>query len=748
MNTNFILKYAERGYKIFPIQENGKAPATKNGFKDATDDPETIKKWWDENPNYNIGLPLALNGLIAIDIDRHKDIDGFDAFEKYIISNELSDLPLTVEAVTANNGIHKIFKAPDGFKPVGILTEGVDLKYNGYIVIAPSKINCNFYEWVTEQGLLDIQPALLPEDWQNCLIHNNHSAETEDLKPTEDDYPPSNAEMVAKECDFIRHCIDDAKTLSEPEWKFGLIGVIPFCEGGADFAHKWSKPYPDYTYAETQEKIKNSLEFGKPTSCSGIQLNCGDKYCKNCLYNGKITSPIVLGYNQAERKVPVWDINFPVEVFPTEIQKFISDASYVMDAPVEYFASSILAITGFLINSQAFIIVKNISWKEPAVLWILIVGEAGRKKKTPVYKFMKSILDNIDETLEQEYQEAKKVYQNEILKYNVDLKNWKENAFGNPPEKPTKPVRTLIYTSDTTIEAISYHQSQNPHGIGVMCDEISGFFMGFNKYQKSGNDRQYYLGSFSGDKSFVLRKQEDSFNTKPYHNIFGTIQPPVVANILLKDFRVIDGFVERFLFSLTNHVKKIEMVEDEIDEKLKKHVDDLMLRLYKHFSKNQNTEFTLDDEAKAEFKKVMEELNRETLNDNNSELLQSYLEKCKTYIPRFALVLHCLEDFANQTISKSNVENAYKIVKYFINCFKTLTVESIDRKNNDLENFTITWLKAHEVEQITPSELFLSNKSRFKTPKDACDCLTSIAKSGFGRMAKTHNGGQKWQKAD
>lgn len=747
MKIDLILKYAERGYKIFPVQEDSKAPATKNGFHDATDDSETIKKWWKANPNCNIGLPLALNGLVAIDIDRHGEVNGFEAFDNYIISNELSDLPLTVEAITANNGRHKIFKVPEGFKPVGILADGVDIKYNGYIVIAPSKINCNFYEWVTEQGLLDIQPAMLPEDWQNCLIHNNHSAETEDLKPTEGDYPPSNAEMVAKECDFITHCIDDAKTLSEPEWKFGLIGVIPFCEGGADFAHKWSEPYPNYSYAETQNKINNALEFSKPTTCAGIQQNCGVEHCKNCLYNDKIKSPIVLGYNQAERKVPVWDINFPVEVFPNEIQKFISDASYVMDAPIEYFASSILAITGFLINSQAFIIVKNVSWKEPAVLWILIVGEAGRKKKTPVYKFMKSILDNIDETLEQEYQETKKVYQGELLKYKMNLKNWKDGTtVGNPPEKPEKPVRTLIYTSDTTIEAISYHQSQNPHGIGVMRDEMSGFFAGFDKYQKSGNDRQYYLSSFSGDEFVVSRKSEDPFKVKPYHNIFGTIQPPVVANILLKDFRVVDGFTERFLFSLTRHVKKIEMVEDEIDEKLKKHLDEKMLQLYKHFSKNQKAEFTLDDEAKAELKKVMEDLNKETLNDDNSELLQSYLEKCKTYLPRFALVLHCLEDFASPIIRKNNVESAYKIVKYFINCFKTLTAESMDLKNNDLESFTIAWLKSKEIEQITPTDLYQSNKSRYKDGKNACECLTSIAKSGFGRMVKTHNGGQKWQK--
>lgn len=745
---NLALQYAEKGYKIFPVQEDGKVPATKNGFQDSTTSVEEIERWWNANPNYNVGLPMALNGLVAIDIDMHGDTNGFDVLEACIISSGLSALPSTVEAITANEGKHKIYKAPENFKPVSQLAKGVDVKYNGYILVAPSKIDSKQYEWVTEQGLLDMQAEQLPEDWINHLSRKNYSEKTEVITPSGVNYPPSNAEKVAKNCNFIQHCIDDSKNLSEPDWKFGLVSVISFCQDGEKHVHRWSESYNNYSHEETEEKINDALKFSKPTTCAGIQANCGDKYCESCIHDGKIKSPIVLGY--PEKKLPTWDINFPIEVFPQEIQDFILNASHVMDAPKEYFASSILAVAAFLINSQAFIKVKKIGWEEPAVLWLMLVGEAGKKKKSPVYKLIKSILDNIDETLEQEHKEAVIAYRSNILKYKMDLKAWKDNGDSsiNPPQEPQEPVRTLIYTSDTTIEAISYHQSRNPHGIGVMRDELAGFFEGFGKYKNGSDDRPYYLSSFIGDEHVVTRKSEGAFKVKPYHNIFGTIQPPVISNLLFKDLRVFDGFTERFLFSLTNYVKQIKIINDEIDEQLKNHVDNLMLSLYKNFNKDGKTTFTLDNEADAELKMLHLQIDAETLNDNNNELLQSYLVKSNTYLPRFTLILHCLKDFTNPNISKNTVQDAYKVVKYFVNCFRTLTVESIELNSNTLEHDTIDWLKARGIEEITPSALHLSNKSKYKKVEIAKECLFALAKSGFGKVVKTENGGYKWQKTN
>lgn len=69
--VDVALEYAGKGWKVFPVHypvfvegqpvrcSCGKAdcgslakhPATPHGLKDATDDPEQIKRWWAKNPS-------------------------------------------------------------------------------------------------------------------------------------------------------------------------------------------------------------------------------------------------------------------------------------------------------------------------------------------------------------------------------------------------------------------------------------------------------------------------------------------------------------------------------------------------------------------------------------------------------------------------------------------------------------------------------------------------------------------------
>ena len=64
------LDYAKKGYSVFPLQPKGKKPLTRNGFKDASTDPEQIRRWWEQWPNANIGLPTgSKNGLFVVDVD-------------------------------------------------------------------------------------------------------------------------------------------------------------------------------------------------------------------------------------------------------------------------------------------------------------------------------------------------------------------------------------------------------------------------------------------------------------------------------------------------------------------------------------------------------------------------------------------------------------------------------------------------------------------------------------------------------
>lgn len=137
------LKYAAIGWYVFPLRETGdiKAPhgtlGKHEGHKKASIDPAQIKAWWTAHPNAGIGVWLQKSGLIAVDIDPKNGGDA--SLREYEAKN--GPLVSEVTATTGSGGEHRLFAAPEGVKPpghIGHSKSGIDLKYNGYIVVSPS----------------------------------------------------------------------------------------------------------------------------------------------------------------------------------------------------------------------------------------------------------------------------------------------------------------------------------------------------------------------------------------------------------------------------------------------------------------------------------------------------------------------------------------------------------------------------------------------------------------------------------
>lgn len=76
--------------------------------------------------------------------------------------------------------------------------------------------------------------------------------------------------IVEAECDFIKYCRDNVASLPEYDW-YAMISNLSVFDGGAEVIHQYSKPYPSYSYEETQKKIQHFLSSGtKPMTCRTI----------------------------------------------------------------------------------------------------------------------------------------------------------------------------------------------------------------------------------------------------------------------------------------------------------------------------------------------------------------------------------------------------------------------------------------------------------------------------------------------
>ena len=185
------LWYASKGWKVLPVhgvvngkctcgqthadgKEVGKHPAIKGWQNEASSDPDKITQWWNTNPEYNIGVFAKESGFLVIDIDpRNKGDDSFLRLEELTSGT----LPPTVEAITGVwsdkgrpvRGRHLIYKCDPSEKLIGHFKkgglDGIDVKYNGYILLAPSRhfsgVN---YQWKPGHSPAQMEIADAPEE--------------------------------------------------------------------------------------------------------------------------------------------------------------------------------------------------------------------------------------------------------------------------------------------------------------------------------------------------------------------------------------------------------------------------------------------------------------------------------------------------------------------------------------------------------------------------------------------------------
>ena len=183
--------YASQGWKILPCygivggrctcnqthaepKDVGKHPALNSWHTGASDDPIEISRWWERDPEANIGVFCRPSGFFVIDIDpRSGGHDSFEEFEKLVEGA----LPPTVEATTGLytlggrtlRGRHIFYRCDPSEELIGNLKaagiKGIDIKHNGYVLIAPSRhfsgVN---YEWVEGKAPWEVEMAEAPEE--------------------------------------------------------------------------------------------------------------------------------------------------------------------------------------------------------------------------------------------------------------------------------------------------------------------------------------------------------------------------------------------------------------------------------------------------------------------------------------------------------------------------------------------------------------------------------------------------------
>jgi hypothetical protein len=152
------LSLVERGLPVFPCKVD-KKPFTANGFKNASNDPETVIRWWLKWPDALIGVPTGIK-FVVLDLD----LQHPEASQWYARAN----LPLTRTHITRSGGRHLLFQPRDAFKcSAGRIWPHVDTRgVGGYIIWWPAHDGEVMNDWVLTEVpkwvMAKIKPPLPP----------------------------------------------------------------------------------------------------------------------------------------------------------------------------------------------------------------------------------------------------------------------------------------------------------------------------------------------------------------------------------------------------------------------------------------------------------------------------------------------------------------------------------------------------------------------------------------------------------
>jgi len=219
----------------------------------------------------------------------------------------------------------------------------------------------------------------------------------------------------------------------------------------------------------------------------------------------------------------------PLDIFvlPTPFQNAITDIAERMSAPPDYVASTMLCAAGIVIGNRVGICPKRFddSWVVYPGFWGGIIGPPGTLK-TPAMSAALAPVRQIEDNEYQQYVMAMKRYEPVFAKYEKDLKDYKAGKITIFPIEPTRPKRPRLIVNDTTYQALGVIVGDNPGGVLVFGDELTGLLETLDACGQEAA-RGFYLTGWGGQGSYAFdRVGRESIALKNFLiSVFGGFQP-------------------------------------------------------------------------------------------------------------------------------------------------------------------------------------------------------------------------------
>jgi putative DNA primase/helicase len=530
-----------------------------------------------------------------------------------------------------------------------VLAPGIDLKGDGgYVVVAPSiHASGNAYQW---DGIAGAKALLNPADppaWLLEYITTAHNGSRAGSKAA----PGPQKIPKGKRNDHLA-------SLSGTMRKRGMSREAIEAALLEENRLRCDPPLPD---AEVR-RVAASVASYKPGDNGGARRAVGvDDWAKPEPIQGEL--PPVVAFSE--------------DLLPVSFRPLVADVSERMQVPMDYPAVMMVLCSAGLVNRRATIQPKanDTAWVVVPNLWGGIIARPGLLK-SPVIQAATRPAIRIQAEWRWEYEAALADYAREKEECELRHSAWRDQFKAStkgknaPPERPgdapVEPTLKRLVVNDATFEALHHTMSENPAGILVIRDELTGWWSTLDKPGREG-ERAFALEAWAGDSSFTVDRIGRGTIHVPHccMSMLGGIQPGRLRSYLvdaLKDGPSNDGLIQRFqLLVWPDTAPDWKYVDRTPDAESEKKAERVFRRLVE-FDADNPARFRFAPDAQGLFVEWLTELEAKVRGDELHPALISHLSKYRSLMPSLALLFELADRLGFVGFEVSSLANSWNFV--------------------------------------------------------------------------------------
>ncbi len=439
---------------------------------------------------------------------------------------------------------------------------------------------------------------------------------------------------------------------------------------------------------------------------------------------------------------------FPVEALPMPLGAYVTECAQALRCDPAYVALCVLAAVGSTISNTRSLRLKR-SWEEPCIIWAAIVGDSGTLK-TPAFQKAVGFLFRHQKQLLESFKSEKEAYEDALVEYKSRKAKAKKAGEDFNEEPPAEPKLRRVVVSDTTIEKLGVVLEENPRGVLMARDELSGWLGSFTRYKGKGggSDLPNWLEFFRAGTAVIDRKNPERpllFIDRAAVSVVGGIQPGVLARALGAD-AFDSGLPARLLAAMPPKVEK-SWSEADVSPETEQAYQTVIARLLEldfdaDTGPKQPHVLRMNPQAKENWVAFYNAWAKEQM-AVEGELAAAY-SKLEAYAARFALLHHVvtcvhLEVDDRREVSPRSVEAGVTLCRWFANEARRIYMTLAETEEQRDTRRLVEFIQARGG-RITVRELQRANSKKYPTREDAEAALSVLVDGGVARWIDPPSG--------